>query len=709
MLLLLVLALFAGCTEETGRGELSPPVAEPRPRSLLAHGHIRIDDYYWLAERSPQDPAIQALLAAENAYTEQSLVHVNDLRRELHQELALRFSAEDTSTPIRHGSYDYFRRYVKEGDMPVYLRRHTENGMEQVLLDLNRMARNQHYYQVANWAVSEDEQLLAYVEDRVGQGLHTLRIKDLHRNQLLGLQVDQVAASLAWAADSTSLFYVAREASGFRPDRVYRLDLDRPDEPQQVYQEKDPAFAVHLYPTRSGDFIVIMSTSAAGTEARLIHARQPRATPVLLQERIKGHEYNLQHDGETFFIRTNWQAAGFRIMTSRRIAGLAEWQELVPPSPGVMLDDFEVFPGHLVLSERQGGLAHIRILDRRNLTWRRLLFDEPAYMVRIGVNPRLDSDKVRLIYSSLTSPDSVYEVPLAGGERRLVKQDQILGGFESENYLCERLLLPARDDRLVPVSLVYRRDTDLKRAPLAIHGYGAYGVSVEPRFQADRLSLLDRGFIYAIAHVRGGEEMGHAWYEGGRRHNKWNSFHDFIDVTRELTDLGYGDADRVFATGASAGGLLMSVVANEAPELFVGLVVHAPFTDVLTSMLDESLPLTAGDFAEWGDPRKIHDYNYILSYSPYDQIKRQAYPHILVTTGLQDIRVSYYDPVKWVQKLRALKTDRNRILMDIDMQSGHGGPVSQGDRFRRQALIFAFMLDLAAKTEAKTERRSSWN
>lgn len=688
--ILIVCILLAGCSDEKDQSARpAAPVAHTEPTVLSRHGHERIDDYYWIRDDSRQNQRMLSLLEQENAYTQAAMSHTETLQASLFNEISSRLPSANKTVPVARGGYEYFEEYVAGGQYPIYKRR--RQNSEEVLLDGNLLSSGYDHYEIGNFSVSPDNQLLAFAEDTLGRGRYRLRIKHIGSNEFLPEVVEDVSPSLAWAGED--LFYVKKHPQTLLPYQVYRL---RAGQHELLYTEPDPAFYTRVYTSRSQKYVVISTSSSDSTEIMLLDAEQP--TPQSFLPRELHHEYRIRHHGDWFYVLTNWQAKNFRLMrvATHNMGNKQHWREVIPHRQDVLLEDFEVFDDYLVLTERHQGLSRIRVVGEKDSY---IEFSDPAYSARLHANPNPDVSKLRYSYTSLTRPLGIYEYDMRHGQSSLLKINKVSGDFDASNYESQRYFFTARDDTRVPVSLVYRKDRFAKGYNAGyIYAYGAYGRSTEPVFQAQRLSLLDRGFVVAIVHVRGGEEMGRQWYEDGRLLRKKNTFNDFIDGTRSLIEKGFVDENNVFATGASAGGLLMGVVINEASELYTGVVAHVPFVDVLTTMLDESIPLTSQEFTEWGDPSKKDHYEYLLSYSPYDQVKAQNYPNLLVTTGFHDAQVQYYEPVKWVSRLRQLKTDDKLLLLDIDMNTGHAGATDRYIRYRRDALEYAFILNLAKKS-----------
>ena len=680
--------------------DLVPPIAQQREKILSIHGHDRVDEYYWIRDDNRADPAVLKLLADENAYTKAVMAHSEQLQSELFDEMSNRLAADDRTVPVLTGNYFYFRKYNTGGEYPIYIRARANSPEdEEVLLDANKLSEGHEFYQIGNWSVSPGEDLLAYAEDTVSRRQYTIRFKDLGSGKRLEDEIQNVAPSIAWAADNRTVFYVYKNLETLLPYRVVRHKIGTPlSEDVLVYEEMDHAFHTSVYTTRSRQYVVISLGSTDSSEIRLIRADAPESSPTVFLSREDGHEYRLRHIDGTFYIRTNWLAPNFRLMKVEddNIGDKSRWQEVIPHRQDVLLKDIEIFTNHIAVVEQINGLPRIRIIDLAGGRDRVIEFPDPAYTARLHSNPEVDTHLLRYVYSSLTTPESIFEFDMESGASVLLKEEKVLGGFDRTRYRSERRLFTARDGTKVPISLVYRTDL-FKRGtnPIYIYAYGSYGFSLNPSFMSKRLSLLDRGFVYAIVHVRGGEELGRHWYDDGKLLNKKNTFYDFIDGSKFLVEEGYADLHNVFAAGGSAGGLLMGVVANEVPELYKGIIANVPFVDILTTMLDESIPLTAGEFSEWGDPKNKQYYDYILSYSPYDQVKAQNYPNMLVTTGLYDSQVQYFEPLKWVSRLRRLKLNDNLLLIDINMDSGHGGASGRYERHRLDALEYAFILGLS--------------
>ena len=675
-----------------------PPVAAIRPHAVPSPHGVRVDDYYWLRDDTRTSPEVLAYLEAENAYRNAVTASLRPLEEELYREIVGRIRQDDASVPYRDHGYWYYKRFETGDEYPIYARRPGSlDAPEQVLIDLRAQARGLDYYDVGALEASDDNRLLAYTEDTVGRRQHTLRFKSLETGQLLPDAIPNVEEAMAWAADNRRVLYVEKDPVtllGVRV-RIHVLGTD-PAEDAIVFEEHDESFYTSVEITKDRRYLLIHSSSTVTSEQRYARADDPELRFEVLLPRERGHEYAADHVDGRWIIRTNWDARNFRIMEVPVDAprGREHWRELVAHREDVYVAGFDVFRRFLALEERADGLRKIRIRPWSGEREFYLESDEPAYRAALGPNEEIDSEVVRYTYTSLTTPHTTYDYDVRTGERTLLKREPVLGDFDPARYATEHLWVPARDGERVPVALVYRRDafTRDNSAPLLQAGYGAYGISSDPVFSSSLLSLLDRGFVYAIAQVRGGQERGRRWYEAGRQLEKRHTFEDFIDVTRHLVAEGYADPKRVFARGGSAGGLLVAAVANMAPGLYRGMVAHVPFVDVVTTMLDESIPLTTNEYDEWGNPNERTFYEYMLSYSPYDNVAAQDYPAMFVTTGLWDSQVQYFEPAKWVAKLRRVKTDRRLLVMRTNMEAGHGGKSGRFEHLRELAEEYAFLL-----------------
>jgi oligopeptidase B len=679
---------------------MHPPIAKKIPKTLEQHGHRRTDPYYWLNER--ENPEVIAYLEAENAYKKAQLAHTQALQDQLFEELKGRIKQDDSSVPYPREGFLYYTRYETGKEYPIYCRRPAESEPEEVILDVNSLAEGHDYCSVAGGDnASHDHRYLAYAIDTVGRRIYTLKVKDLQSGQLLPVEIPGITGNVVWARDNRTLFYSKRDPQTLRSFQIYRHVLGSdPAADELVYEEKDETFRCYITLSKSRDFLIIMSESTLTHEALVLEADQPQGSFRVFAPRERGHEYNIDHADGQFYILSNWQAKNFRLMRCGEQATSREaWEDVIPPREHVLIENFELFKDYLVVDERRGGLNHLQVLPKAGEAFY-VPMPEAAYSINLGHNYEYDTPWLRFHYESMTTPPSVYDFQLQTGETLLKKEQEVLGGFDKNLYQAERIFATAPDGVHVPISLVYHKDTSLNgKAPLLLYGYGSYGYSLDPYFSPNRLSLLNRGFVFAIAHIRGGEEMGRSWYEEGRQLKKKNTFTDFIACGEHLIAEGYAAPDKLFAMGGSAGGLLMGAVMNMRPDLWAGVVSAVPFVDVVTTMLDDSIPLTTGEYDEWGNPNEKEFYDYILSYSPYDQVTAQAYPPTLVTTGLHDSQVQYWEPAKWVAKLRELKTDDNPLLLHTNMDAGHGGKSGRFAALKEVAMEYAFLLDLAGKEE----------
>jgi oligopeptidase B len=681
----------------------APPVAEQRPHRVVApHGHARTDEYYWLRDR--EDPAVVAYLEAENAYTAAVMTGSGELQERVFQEIRGRIQETDMSVPVRRGDYWYYSRFEEGQDHPIHARkRGSLDGPEEILLDLNERAEGKRFYQASS-QVSSGHDILAFAEDTLGRNIVTIRFKDLRTGRLLDDVIENVTWNMVWAEDNRTLFFARQDPTTLRSYQIYRHRLgDDPAAAVLVYEEPDETFGTFVYKTRSRDYILIGSSHTLANEFRVLPADRPAAEPRLFLTRERGHEHFIDHHGDHFYVVTNDQARNFRLMrTPVDRTGREHWEEVIPHRADVLLAGFDAFRDRMVLFERQDGMSQLRVRGWTGEDDHYIRFDEEAYVVRPGNNPEMDTDVIRLSYQSMTTPGSIYDYDLRTRELTLLKREEVLGGYDPADYRTERLMATARDGTRVPISLVYRRDLRGDGPqPLLLTGYGSYGASRDPSFSSIRLSLLDRGFAYAIAHIRGGQEFGRDWYEQGKLLHKRNTFYDFIDAAEHLVAEGYTAPDRLYAQGGSAGGLLMGAVVNMRPDLFHGAIAAVPFVDVVTTMLDESIPLTTFEYDEWGDPRDPVYYDYMLSYSPYDNVTAQAYPNLLVTAGRHDSQVQYWEAAKWVARLRQHHTGDQLILLRTNMDAGHGGAAGRYHRWREIAMEYAFLLQVAGLADVE--------
>mgnify|MGYP005749192591 CR=1 FL=1 len=674
-----------------------PPVAKKVPKELTQHGDTRIDNYYWLNER--EDPEVIAYLEAENAYTKKMLERTDDLQKQLYQEIVGRIQQKDESVPFKDNGYWYYTRYEEGREYPIYARKKgTLSAPEEIMVNANDRAEGQSYYAAAGMNVSPNNKLLAFGEDTVSRRKYTIRFKDLSTGQFLPDRIPNTTGSAVWANDNKTVFYTVKDPS-LRSYKIFKHTLGTPaSQDKEVYHEADETFSTFVFKTKSDKYIMIGSSSTLSNEYRYLDAGNPNGTFKVIQPRERGLEYSVDHFGDKFYIVTNKDGAtNFKLMqTPVSKTGKANWKDVIPHREDVLLEDIEIFKDYLALQERKNGLSQIRIKKWNDPKVDYYVdFGEEAYTASIGVNREFDTNTLRYEYSSLTTPNSTYDYNMQTKQKELKKRQEVVGDFNPENYEAKRVYATADDGTKIPISLVYKKGIKLNgNNPTLIYGYGSYGNSINPGFSSVRLSLLDRGFVYAIAHIRGGQEMGRKWYEEGKMMKKKNTFTDFIDASEYLIEQNYTNPDKLFAMGGSAGGLLMGAVVNMRPDLYKGVVAAVPFVDVVTTMLDTSIPLTTGEFDEWGNPAEKASYDYMLSYSPYDNVKAQEYPNLLVTTGLHDSQVQYWEPAKWVAKLRDTKTGDNLVLLHTNMEAGHGGASGRFERYKETALQYAFLLSL---------------
>ncbi|KJF87773.1 S9 family peptidase [Photobacterium leiognathi] len=687
--------------------DLQAPIAKKIPHTMTIHDDTRIDNYYWMRDDNRADPEIIAHLNAENAYTDAVMAHTEALQQQLFEEIKGRIVKDDNSVPVKQGNYFYFSEVTGDNEYAVSVRADDFNGTHKtVLLDVNELAKGHEYYNVSSMSVSQDENLLAYGEDTVSRRIYTIKVKNLATGEYLADEITGTSGSIAWQNDNKAFYYIKKDPQTLLGYQVYRhqLGTNQADD-TLIFEETDPSFYTSIGKSKDNELVYIWHSSTETSAVSIIDANDPNATATPFLEREEGLEYSISKLGQQFYVLTNYEAVNFRLMKvdADKLGDKTEWQDVIAPQEGVMLEDYELFDNFLVYQQRSNGLTHITVRQLDTNEERELRFNDEAFTAFFYGNKELNTNKLRLYYSSMTTPASHYDINLDNSEFTLLKQAEVLGDFNADNYQSERLMISARDGKLVPVSLVYRKDLFKKDGtnPLYQYGYGSYGSTIDPSFSSSRLSLLDRGFVYAIAHIRGSEMLGRPWYEDGKKLTKQNTFNDFIDVTKALVEQGYGAKDKIFAVGGSAGGLLMGAIANQAPELYCGIAAQVPFVDVVTTMLDESIPLTTNEYDEWGNPNQKEYYEYMLSYSPYDNVGKHDYPNMLVTTGLHDSQVQYFEPMKWVAKLREMKTDNNRLLFKTDMEAGHGGASGRFKALHEDALEYAFFIDLLNEKESK--------
>lgn len=700
--LLLLMTLTAMCSWHVSAAELfspeplaanlQPPQAQKIPKTLIEHGDRRIDNYFWLRDESRANPNVLRYLQDENRYTNAVLEPYSAQYDALYREMVGRMSPEDRSVPYQRNGYRYQDVYLSGKNFAVTQRQPLAGStVWQTLIDGNLRAAGQAYYRVGGLEISQDNQMMAVAEDTQGRRQYRISLRNLHNGQWLTDVIENTSGNMLWSNDGLTLFYVRNHPQTLVPYQVYRHRVGTPlTQDQLVYQENDGGFYLSLSRSASDRYLLITLSASTSSEVRLLDADQADTPPVLFTARQPNVEYYLDHFNDTFYLRSNRENANFGLYQTNAMGH--SWQPLVAPQPNKMIEGFTLFKDWLVVAERSDGLSQMRKINWKSHAEDTLPFDDASYMAWLGYNPEPQSDRLRYGYSSMTTPTSTYEWDLSSGKRTLLKRQEVKN-TQPQDYHSERIWITARDGVKVPVSLVYNKKMfKAKQSPLLVYGYGAYGMSMDPAFSANRLSLLDRGFVFAMIHVRGGGELGQQWYEQGKLANKPNSFNDFIDATHGLVERGFGQSGRLYAMGGSAGGLLVGAVMNQQPELFNAIVAQVPFVDVVTTMLDDTLPLTLGEYDEWGNPHQLADYQQMKAYSPYDNIKPMRYPNLLVTTGLNDSQVQYWEPAKWIAKLRENQLGTGKILLLTDMQAGHGGKSGRLKRVENTALEYNFIL-----------------
>ncbi|HLW15017.1 MAG TPA: S9 family peptidase [Flavobacteriaceae bacterium] len=674
------------------------PRADKIDKVLEKHEDIRVDPYYWMNDR--ENPEVIDYLERENAYFESVMEKTKGLQEDLFKEMKARIKEDDTSVPYFFNGYYYITRYETGKDYPVYTRRkETMEATEEVLFDVNQMAEGYAYYHLGGISISPDNKWAAYAVDTLSRRNYIIYIKNLETGDILEEAITQTTGSSTWGNDNKTLFYSRKDLQSLRPNQIFRHNIGgKLEEDELLYTEEDDTYVTFVYKTRSRKYIVIGSSSTLSDEYRILDANTPLEEFTVFQERTPDLEYQIEHYEDHFYILTNKdKAKNFKIMkTSLDQTSQENWLDVIPHRKDVLVEGLDLFKDYMVISERNNGLNEIRVIDWKGNKDFYLPFESETYQANTMQNPEFNTTKFRYAYTSLTTPASIIEFDMATKEIEVLKEQEVLGGsFDKNNYISERLWATARDGKRIPLSMVYHKDTRInKDTPLLQYGYGSYGVTIDPSFSSIRLSLLDRGFVYVIAHVRGSEYLGREWYEGGKMLNKKNTFTDFIDVSKYLIEEGYTSSEHLYAMGGSAGGLLMGAIMNMEPKLYKGIVAQVPFVDVLTTMLDDSIPLTTGEYDEWGNPNDESYYNYIKSYSPYDNVEKKEYPNTLITTGFHDSQVQYWEPAKWLSKLRDNQVGKGVLLMKTDMDTGHSGGSGRFESIKEVALEYSFILNL---------------
>ena len=679
------------------------PVAKKSPKELVVHDDIRVDDYYWLNDRENKE--VVSHLEKENAYYNAMTAHTKDFQEKLFEEMKGRIKEDDSSVPYKQNGYWYVTRYEIGKEYPIYSR-HKESleAIEEIIFNCNEMAEGHEFFNLGGIAISPDNKLGVFGVDTVSRRQYTLQIKNLQTGEILSDKIENTTGGAVWANDNKTLFYSKKDPITLRSDKIYKHKLGTPvSSDELVFHEKDETFGTFVYKSKSKKYIIIGSYSTLTSEFQILAADEPNGAFKVFSPRMRGLEYSIFHFGDSFYILTNKdKATNFKLMKAKEgNTSSNQWEEFIPHRSDVLLEDIDIFKEYYVLSERENGLNRLKVNRWDNKESYYLPFESETYTANVSANPDFDTKILRYLYNSLGTPSSVIDFNMRTKERDVKKEQEVLGGkFKKENYIEKRIWVTARDGVKVPMSIIYHKDTELStNTPILQYAYGSYGATIDPYFSTIRLSLLDRGFVYALAHIRGGQYLGRPWYEDGKLFKKKNTFNDFVDCSKFLIENNYTSADHLYAMGGSAGGLLVGAVLNMAPGLYNGAIASVPFVDVVTTMLDDDIPLTTGEYDEWGNPNEKEYYEYMKSYSPYDNVGAQTYPNMLVTTGLHDSQVQYFEPAKWVAKLRELKTDDNPILFDINMETGHGGASGRFEALKEVAKEYAFLLDLEGKIQ----------
>ncbi len=679
---------------------ISTPVAKKIKTQKSIHGVTLTDNYFWMRERDHK--GVLEYLNAENDYKDKMLEHTNDLQKKLFEEIKGRIKKTDMSVPYQKNGYTYYHRFEEGKEYAIYCRKKINTEQEEILLDENKLAEGKSYYATSRLIVSPNNKILAFGEDTLSRRIYNIRFINLETGEFYSYEIPNTTGSVAWANDNTTLFYTLKDEKTLRSYKIMRHELGTdPKNDVEIFHEKDETFNTVVYRTKSGRFIMVASYHSVMTEYRFLDTDTPKEYFKIIHERERDHEYSVEHYKDRFFIHTNYDAKNFRLMETLVSQPEKEnWKEKIAHRENVLLEGIEIFENHLVLNERINGITEIRIIPKEGEE-HYISFSEKSHLIYSSTNLEFNTSVLRFGYTSMTTPNSIYDYDMDEKEKKLLKQQEVISDtFKADDYLSERIWATAKDGVKIPISMVYKKGFEKNgKAPLLLYAYGSYGYSMDPYFSSVRLSLLDRGFAFAIAHIRGGEEMGRQWYENGKMLNKKNTFEDFISCAEFLQQENYTSKNSLFAMGGSAGGLLMGAVMNMRPELWKGVLAAVPFVDVINTMLDESIPLTTGEFDEWGNPKEEKYFHYIHSYCPYQNVEEKDYPATLVTTGYHDSQVQYWEPAKWVAKLRDKKTDHNPLLFYCNMESGHGGASGRFAPYKETAMQYAFMLDLMGITE----------
>ena len=704
LICLLSLTFALSCqNQKSEMTTIKAPVAKKVAKELEKHGDVRVDYYYWMNDR--EDPEVIAHLEAENSYYNELTAHTKDFQDSLFLEMKSRIKEDDSSVPYKKNGYWYIRRYETGKEYPIYSRKkEVETADEEIMFNGNEMAKGHEYFHLGGVNVSPKNDMAAFGVDTVSRRQYHIQIKNLSTGEIFPDKLENTTGGSVWAADNKTLFYTKKDPVTLRSDKIYKHVLGTPaSEDELIFHEEDDTFYAFVYKSKSEEFIIIGSTSTLTSEYQILRADNPNGKFKVFNPRVRGVEYSIYHYGDKFYVHTNKdKATNFKMMvTDENNTSSENWREFIPHRENVLLEDMDIFKDYYVISEREDGLNKLKIVRWDGSEDYYLPFDTETYTAYASSNVDFDTKTLRYVFNSMTSPSAVIDFNMETRAKTIKKEQEVLGGkFDKANYQSERVWATARDGVKVPISLVYHKNTKLDgSSPLLQYAYGSYGSTVDPYFSTARLSLLNRGFVFAISHVRGGQYLGRQWYETGKMFDKKNTFTDFVDCSKFLIAEKYTSAEHLYASGGSAGGLLMGAIVNMAPETYNGVIAAVPFVDVITTMLDESIPLTTGEYDEWGNPNEKNSYEYMKSYSPYDNVSKQEYPNLYVSTGLHDSQVQYWEPAKWVAKLREFKTDDNLLFLDTNMDAGHGGASGRFEALKEVAKEYAFMLDLESKID----------
>jgi oligopeptidase B len=688
-------------------GSVQPPKAKVLEHKIITHNDTIIDNYFWMRlsdeEKNAKKPNqhtkdVLDYLNAENDYLDKKMKHTEPLQTAIYEEIIARIKQDDASVPVTMNGYSYYSRFEEGQDYPYYCRKAVGSTAEEIMLNGPEMGKNQSYFAIGDYTVSENNEIIAYSVDYVSRRQYTIYLKNLKTGEVYEDKIENTNGGITWANDNKTIFYTKMDPITLRSNQIYSHVIGtKAADDKLVFEETDETFSCFIYKTKSRKYLMIGSSQTLSSEYRFLDANTPDGKWKIVQPRQRDLEYSIDHYGDDFYITTNDQAKNFRLVKTPVTKTEKEnWVEVIPHRSNVLLESIDIFQKHLVVTERKNGLTHLRVINWADKSEHYIEFNDPAYLTYTFDNPEFNTEELRIGYTSLTTPNTVYDYNMVTKNRETKKQQEVLGGkFEASNYTSERIYATSRDGVQIPISIVYKKGFNKDgNAPLLLYAYGSYGYSMDPTFSSVRLSLLDRGFAFAIAHIRGGQEMGREWYENGKLLNKKNTFNDFIDCGKHLVAQKYTSSSHLYAQGGSAGGLLMGAIVNMEPSLWNGVIAQVPFVDAVATMLDETIPLTTGEFDEWGNPKVKEYYDYIKSYSPYDNVKAQNYPNLLITTGYWDSQVQYWEPAKWIAKLRALKTDDKLLLMRCNMDVGHGGASGRFQRYKEIAMEYAFLLDL---------------